>query len=77
MSETLSEALLEVPSLSPGTYMKILEIMRALKEKERKESHVQIKGQLAEYREALDSICFYSQIHQTIVLQKFSQLINS
>lgn len=75
MSKTLSEALLEVPSLSPDTCMKMLEIMRALKEKEKKESHVQIKGQLTEYREALDSVCFYSQVHQAIVLQKFSQLI--
>jgi len=55
--------------------MKMLEMISALKKKAKEEPDCEIKEQLLAYSKALDSVCFYSAIHQGVVLKAFSAMI--
>ena len=75
MSKTLSDALIGVPSLSPHICMKMVEMVVALKKKSEAEPDCQIKEQLLAYSKAVDSVCFYSAVHQGAALGEFARLI--
>lgn len=77
MSKSFQEALMKgrVPSLSPHTSLKLLEIVQALESPIACEGNRVVKLELNAFREALLSVSKYAAIHQSAVVERFGKII--
>lgn len=74
---SLAEVLVKIPSLSPNTSIRLLELSIDLKKKAAEVEDPEIKEQLNKFSDALRVVCDYSKIHQKAVIDTFENLVKN